>query len=43
MSRRLNLIVLALLAALAAIGAFPAGAADDNGVQVVEAGNALTS
>ena len=41
MSRRLSLIVLALLAALAAIGAFPAAAADDNGVQVVEAGNAL--
>ena len=41
MSRRLSLIVLALLAALAAIGAFPAAAADDNDVQVVEAGNAL--
>ncbi len=41
MSRRLSLIVLALLAALAAMGAFPAAAADDNGVQVVEAGNAL--
>ena len=42
MSRSVRTLVLALVAALAAIGAYPAAAADDaSGPQVVEAGTAL--
>jgi tight adherence protein B len=41
-TRRIRTAVLALIAALAAIGAYPAAAADsESGVQVVEAGSAL--
>jgi tight adherence protein B len=40
-SRIVRLIPLALVAAVAALAAFPAFAADDGGVQVVEAGSAL--
>lgn len=41
MSRRTQLIALAIAAAVAAIAALPAAAADSNGVQVVEAGTTL--
>ena len=41
MSRIARLLPLALVAAVAALAAFPAFAADDGGVQVVEAGSAL--
>jgi hypothetical protein len=41
-TRSVRTLVLALVAALAAIGAYPAAAADDSsGPQVVEAGTAL--
>ncbi|HET6616313.1 MAG TPA: hypothetical protein VFH69_00720, partial [Gemmatimonadota bacterium] len=41
MSRIARLLPLVLVAAVAALAAFPAFAADDGGVQVVEAGSAL--
>ena len=41
MTRIVRSLTLALLVVAAAIGALPAAAADDNGIQVVEAGNPL--
>ena len=41
MTRIVRSLILALLVVAAAIGALPAAAADDNGIQVVEAGNPL--